>query len=85
MEAFLNTQIRQDSPETSGSTINILPLFGGAAKPLEEMTAAEREQAAEQIYGKAREAAFSRGLPVIISKNGQTVREYADGRTEPVN
>ncbi|MCY7360077.1 MAG: hypothetical protein LH609_22015 [Rudanella sp.] len=64
--------------------VNILPLFGGAAKPLEEMTAVEREQAAEQIYAKAREAAFSRGLPVIISKNGQTVREYADGRTEPV-
>jgi len=62
--------------------VNILPLFGGAAKPLEEMTAVER--AAKQIYAKAREAAFSRGLPVIISKNGQTVREYADGRTEPV-
>jgi hypothetical protein len=65
-------------------TPKILPLYGGAEKPIEEMTAEEHEQAAEEVYRKVREAAFSRGLPVVIEKDGKVVRVYADGRVEAV-
>ncbi len=60
----------------------ILPLFGGAEKPIEEMNEDERNRAAEQVYLKVREAAFSRGLPVIVKVNGLMIKEFADGRTE---
>lgn len=62
----------------------ILPLYGGAKKPVEAMTDEELNQASEQVYAKVREQAFSRGLPVIVKRNGQVVREYADGHLEPV-
>ena len=64
------------------SQSTILPLFGGAKKPIEAMSEVEQEKAAEQVYLKVREAAFSRGLPVIVEKEGQTIREFADGHTE---
>lgn len=60
----------------------ILPLYGGAAKSIETMTAEQFDVAAEQVYVKVREAAFSRGLPVIIEENGRAFREYADGHLE---
>lgn len=67
------------------STSAILPLFGGANKPIEEMTADEHSWAADQVYQKVREAAFSRGLPVIIKIDGQLIKEFADGHTEPIS
>ena len=60
----------------------ILPLYGGAAKSIETMTVEQFDVAAEQVYVKVREAAFSRGLPVIIEENGRAFREYADGHLE---
>ncbi len=60
----------------------ILPLYGGAAKSIETMTAEQFDVAAEQVYVKVREAAFSRGLPMIIEENGRAFREYADGHLE---
>ena len=62
----------------------ILPLYGGAAKPIEAMTAEEFDVAAEQVYVKVRESAFSRGMPVIIERNGRAFREFADGHFEPI-
>ena len=83
MNDLFNTQLIQDALEKPDKQ-TILPLYGGADTLLEEMTAEERERAADLVYVKVREQAFSRGLPVIISKNGQAVREYADGRIESV-
>ncbi|MBO0932587.1 hypothetical protein [Fibrella aquatilis] len=77
MEALFNAFLADDAPQST-----ILPLFGGAEKPVEEMTTNERERAARQVYAKVREAAFSRGFPVIIKRNGQIVKEFADGHTE---
>ena len=66
------------------NTPAILPLYGGAKTPLEDMTDAELNQASDQIYIKVREQAFSRGLPVIIERNGRAFREFADGHFEPI-
>jgi hypothetical protein len=74
-----NALLADDAPLST-----ILPLFGGAEKPVEEMNEAEREQAAEQVYLKVREAAFSRGFPVIIKHKGLIVKEFADGHIEPI-
>jgi hypothetical protein len=71
-----------DLPEDKQLTI--LPLYGGADTLLEEMTAEERERAADQVYVKVREQAFSRGLPVIIKRKGLLIKEFADGHTEPL-
>lgn len=79
MESLFNAFLADDTPQST-----VLPLFGGAEKPVEEMTAAEREQAAKQVSMKVREQAFSRGFPVIIKRNGLIVREFSDGRLEPV-
>jgi hypothetical protein len=71
--------------DVPGSPPTILPLFGGAEKPVEEMTAEEFAEASKYITLKAKEAAFSRGLPVILSLNGLVVREFSDGRIESVD
>lgn len=63
---------------------SILPLYGGADKFLEAMTDKELNYASEQVYVKVREQAFSRGLPVIIKRNGQLIKEFADGHCEPL-
>lgn len=62
----------------------ILPLYGGAEKPIEAMTTEQFDVAAEQVYVKVREAAFSRGLAVIIEKDGRAFREFADGHLESI-
>ena len=77
MEALFNAFLADDEPLST-----ILPLFGGAEKPVEEMTPEEREQAAKQVSLKVREQAFSRGFPVVIKRNGQIINEFADGHTE---
>ena len=77
MDNPFNALLADDVPQST-----IMPLFGGAEKPVEEMNEEEQELAAEQVYLKVREAAFSRGLPVIIEKEGQTIREFADGHIE---
>ncbi len=80
MDSFFNLHF--DSLEGDASTI--LPLFGGASKPVEIMTVYELSAAAEQVYNKVREQAFSRGLPVVVKVNGQIVREFSDGHFEPL-
>ena len=80
MNSTFNTFLVDDGPQQT-----ILPLYGGAEKPIEEMTAEEFTIAAKQVYQKARGAAFSRGLPVIIKREGQLLKEFADGHTEPLH
>lgn len=71
-----------DIPENDRPTI--LPLYGGAKKSVCQMSKEEFDEVAQIIYVKVREQAFSRGLPVIIERNGQAVKEFADGRFEPI-
>ncbi len=65
------------------STPNYLR-YGGAKKSSFEMTAEELEQAAASILRRAKEKAFSRGLPIFFSKEGKVYAEYADGHIEEV-
>lgn len=62
----------------------ILPFYGGAEKPVSQMSREEFEEAAQTVYRKVREQAFSRGLPVVIGRGGQVIKEYADGRIEVI-
>ena len=59
-------------------------LYGGAKKSSFEMTADELKAAAQSSLRRAKEKAFSRGLPIYAYKGGQVIAEYADGRTEVV-
>ena len=66
---------------------NSEPLFlryGGAKKSSFEMSQEELEQAAISILRRAKEKAFSKGLPIYFSKEGKVFAEYPDGRIEEV-
>lgn len=48
------------------------------------MTAAEFKKAAISIRNRAREKAFSKGLPVFVKRDGKIIAEFADGHFEIV-
>lgn len=56
--------------------------YGGASKSGFEMNQAELEQAAISIRRRAKEKAFSKGLPIIYVENRQLIAEYSNGRNE---
>jgi hypothetical protein len=58
--------------------------FGGAIKPTFEMSQEELEQAALSILRRAKEKAFSKGLPIYFSKDDVLMAEYSNGRIEAV-
>ena len=62
----------------------ILLLYGGAQKSIFEMTEEEFEQAARNIRRRAKEKAFSKGLPIYFGKDNKLMAEYPDGRIEEV-
>ncbi|KAA2239255.1 hypothetical protein F0L74_23905 [Chitinophaga agrisoli] len=62
----------------------IILLYGGASKSVFEMTDEEFEQAAQNILRRAKEKAFSEGLPIYFGRNGKLMAEYPDGRIEEV-
>lgn len=62
----------------------ILVTYGGAAKSSFDMTPEELDEAARNITRRAKEKAFSKGLPIYTSENGHIYAEYADGRKEIV-
>jgi len=62
----------------------ILLTYGGAEKSVFEMTPEEFKKAAESIVRRAKEKAFSKGLPIYYGRNGKVIAEYADGHTEIV-
>lgn len=62
----------------------ILVNYGGAKKSVFEMNAEEFEEAAKNTTRRAKEKAFSKGLPIYISVDGQVYAEYVDGRREAV-
>jgi hypothetical protein len=67
--------------------ITVKPIFiryGGAAKSSFNMDATELNQAASSVLRRAREKAFSKGLPIYYVDKGKLVGEYADGHTKVV-
>ncbi len=54
-------------------------LYGIAEKSYFDMTDAEREEASAKGFERAKEAAFTRGLPIIYGENGYVIAEYANG------
>jgi hypothetical protein len=61
-------------------TNNITLLYGGAAKPSYLMSPEEYKDAAQRVVNRAKEKAFSRGLPIYYNKNNLAIAEFADGR-----
>ena len=59
--------------------------YGGAKKSSFEMTKEELDQAAASILQRAKEKAFSKGLPIYFSKGDKVFAEYPDGHIEEVN
>lgn len=55
-------------------------LYGGAAKFSYEMTPKEYQEAAQRVVNRAKEKAFSRGLPIYYSMDGLVIAEFADKR-----
>lgn len=55
-------------------------LYGIAEKSYFDMTDKEREEASDKGFERAKEVAFTRGLPIIYGENGFVIAEYADGR-----
>ena len=62
----------------------ILLRFGGAKKSSFEMSKEELEQAAASILRRAKEKAFSKGLPIYFSINKKVFAEYPNGSIEEV-
>jgi hypothetical protein len=62
----------------------VLLTYGGAEKSVFDMTSEEFKQAAASIVRRAKEKAFSKGLPIYYGRNGKIIAEYADGHTEIV-
>lgn len=64
--------------------VPILLRYGGAKKSSFEMNEEELEQAAASILRRAKEKAFSKGLPIYFSRDGKVYAEYSDGTIEEV-
>ena len=60
----------------------VLLTYGGAEKSSFDMTPEEFTVASKSILRRAKEKAFSKGLPIYYGKNGKVIAEYADGHTE---
>lgn len=60
-------------------TIEIPILYGGAEVPFQLQNEEEKKQAELKTIERAKEKAFSRGLPIIWGKNGLVVAEFANG------
>lgn len=57
----------------------ILLRYGGAQKSSFEMNQDELEKAALSILRRAKEKAFSKGLPIYFTKAGKVYAEHPDG------
>ena len=58
--------------------------YGGAKKSTFDMSSEELEQAAQSILRRAKEKAFSKGLPIYFGKDGKLMAEFPDGHIEEV-
>ena len=62
------------------SPAKILLLYGLAKKSYFDMTDEERLMASKSASERAKEAAFSRGLPIIYGQHGLVIAEYVNGK-----
>ena len=62
----------------------VLLNYGGSAKSTFDMSLPEFKKAADAIRNRAREKAFSKGLPVYVSRKGKVFAEYPDGSVNAV-
>jgi hypothetical protein len=60
--------------------IPVLLNYGGAKKSSFEMSSNEFREASAAIKNRAKEKAFSKGLPVYIVREGDIIAEFPDGR-----
>jgi len=58
--------------------------YGGAKKSTFEMTSEELDQTAKNILRRAKEKAFSKGLPIYFTRDGILMAEHPDGHVETV-
>jgi hypothetical protein len=58
--------------------------FGGAPKSSFEMNDQELAEAAASILKRAKEKAFSKGLPIFFSLKDKVFAEYPDGKIEEI-
>jgi len=63
----------------------ILLRYGGAKRSTFEMNETELKEAAESIVRRAKEKAFSRGLPIYYGIGDKVFAEYPDGRIQEIN
>jgi hypothetical protein len=55
-------------------------LYGGAKVPFHLQNEEEKKQADLKALERAKEKAFSRGLPIILGTNGKIIAEYSNGK-----
>ena len=55
-------------------------MYGLATKAYADMSLEERLEASLKALERAKEAAFTRGLPIIYGENGYVIAEYLDGK-----
>jgi hypothetical protein len=73
--------IMTDESTTKANPLQpVLINYGGAEKLIADMNEEELEEARQSIMRRAREKAFSKGLPIYYYKEGVQVAEYPDGR-----
>jgi len=58
----------------------VLLNYGGARKFITDMTSEELEATCKSILRRAREKAFSKGLPIYYSRKGKLLAEHPDGK-----
>lgn len=58
--------------------------YGGAKKLTTDMNKVELSEVAASILRRAKEKAFSKGMPIYFSEHGKVMAEWPDGRIEEV-
>ena len=71
--------------EIQEPALPVLLNYGGAKKFVAEMDAFELEEARKAIVLRAKEKAFSKGLPIYYHCQEILVAEFPDGQIVPVN
>ena len=66
--------------ETKINLNDVVLLYGIAPKSCFDMNEIEKQKASAIALERAKEAAFTRGLPIIYGENGIVIAEYADGK-----
>lgn len=72
--------MEQNSIGQKQHTTPVLLNYGGAPRFIAEMNEQELQHAREATLRRAKEKAFSKGLPIYYLLEGEAVAEYADGR-----